>query len=392
MVNKEKDKKKEARKTVRIFAMASFLNDLGSDMIYPVWPLFITTVIGANMAVLGLLDGLGLAVVSLSQAASGYFSDKLRRRKVFIWSGYLLGSISRVGYALSTIWQHLVPLRILDRAGKVRSAPRDAIVADISTEENMGKNFGLLRAADHLGAVCGIIICILFFEMLGYRNLFLIAAVPSVVGALLIFTLLKEQKPQPSQSGGAYKGLKFKDLGGNFKLFLLVSALFSLGSFSYSFLLIYAMEFGFEAGFVPVMYLVFTAVASVSSLPFGRLSDKAGRKSVLILSFVLWGLVCLIFILFHSYGAITFAFVLYGLHLGALQPVQKAFVSELAPARFRASGLGGFQMVVGICALPASVFAGLFWEGIGMFVPLYFSITLTVLAIVMLVFVKEKAG
>ena len=122
---------KETRKTVRTFAFASFLNDLGSDMIYPVWPLFVTSVLGANMAVLGFIDGLGEAIVSISQAASGYVSDRLRRRKIFIWTGYLFGSLSRIGYALTTLWQHLIPFKIMDRAGKIRGAPRDAIIADM---------------------------------------------------------------------------------------------------------------------------------------------------------------------------------------------------------------------------------------------------------------------
>src|SRR4030043_726282 len=116
--------KSEESKTIRMFALASFLNDLGSDIIYPIWPLFVTTILKANMAALGFLDGLGEALVSLSQAASGFVSDRIRKRKIFIWTGYLCGSLSRVGYALSTLWPHLIPFRILDRVGKIRSAPR----------------------------------------------------------------------------------------------------------------------------------------------------------------------------------------------------------------------------------------------------------------------------
>ncbi len=378
---------KETRKTVRTFALASFLNDLGSDMIYPIWPLFVTTVLGANMAVLGFIDGLGEAIVSISQAVSGYISDRISKRKVFIWSGYLFGSLSRVGYGLSTVWQHLIPFRILDRAGKIRGAPRDAIIADISTKENRGENFGLLRAMDNLGAVCGIIISILFFGLLGYRNLFLLAAIPSAIGALLILSLIEEEK---SAGVRIYKGLSLKDLDKNFKLFLLLSSLFALGSFSYSFLLIYAKEFGFQVAFVPVLYLIFTAVASIFSLPFGKLSDKIGRKPVLILSYIFWGLVSLSSIFIESYWAIILAFVLYGLHKGALDPVQKTFVSELAPTEYRASTLGGFQMVIGLCALPASLIAGMLWDKISLFTPFYFSLSLTMLSIVMLIFVEEK--
>ncbi|KPJ55794.1 MAG: hypothetical protein AMJ42_06200 [Deltaproteobacteria bacterium DG_8] len=378
---------KESKKTVRTFALASFLNDLGSDMIYPVWPLFVTTVLGANMTVLGFIDGLGEAIVSISQAVSGYISDRIRKRKVFVWLGYLLGSISRVGYALSSLWQHLIPFRILDRVGKIRSAPRDAIIADVSTKEERGKNFGLLRAMDNLGAVCGIIICILFFELLGYRNLFLLAAIPSAIGVLLIFALIKERKTTDSK---IYKGLSLKDLDKNFRLFLLLSSFFALGSFSYSFLLIYAKECGFQVGFLPVLYLIFTAVASVFSLPFGKLSDKIGRRSIVMVSYLLWGLVCLSFLFIQSYWGIILSFVLYGLHRGALEPVQKTFVSELAPTHYRASVLGGFQMVVGLCALPASLIAGILWDKISMFIPFYFSLGLTIVSIIMLLFVKEK--
>ena len=378
---------KETRKTVRTFALASFLNDLGSDMIYPIWPLFVTSVLGAPMAVLGFIDGLGEAIVSISQAASGYISDRIRKRKVFVWTGYLFGSLSRVGYAISSVWQHLIPFRVLDRAGKIRDAPRDAIIADISSKENRGKNFGLLRAIDNLGAVCGIIVCILFFGLLGYKNLFLLAAIPSVIGALLIFSLIKERKPAGVK---IYKGLALKDLDKNFKLFLLLSSFFALGSFSYSFLLIYAKEFGFQVAFVPVLYLVFTAVAALFSLPFGKLSDKIGRKSVLILSYSFWGLVCLSFIFIQSYLSIILTFVLYGLHVGALHPVQKTFVSELAPTEYRASTLGEFQMVIGLCALPASLIAGILWDKISLFTPFYFSLGLTILSITMLMFVKEK--
>ena len=377
---------KETKKTIRTFAWASFLNDMGSDIIYPVWPLFVTGVLDANMAVLGFLDGLGEALVSISQAISGYVSDRIKKRKVFIWLGYLFGSLSRIGYGLSTVWQHLIPFRILDRSGKIRSAPRDAIIADISSKENRGKHFGLLRTMDNLGAVCGIIICILFFRLLGYRNLFLLAAVPSTVGALLILALIKEKK---SPGINIYKKRSLKHLNKNLKLFLLVSALFALGSFSYSFLLIYAKEFGFKLAFVPVLYLIFTAFASIFSLPFGKLSDKIGRKQVLILSFILWGLVCISFILSRGLLAIIFTFVLYGMHRGALDPVQKTFVSELASREYRASTLGGFQMVIGLCALPASFIAGLLWDKISILAPFYFSLGLTALSLVVLIFVKE---
>ena len=379
---------KESKKTVRAFAAASFFNDLGSDMIYPIWPLFVTVYLGADMAVLGLIDGLGEAVVSISKAVSGFLSDRLRKRKVFVWTGYLLGSLSRVGYAFTTAWQLLVPFRVLDRAGKIRSAPRDAVIADVSKTGMRGRNFGLVRASDHLGAVCGVLLCIFFFKYLGYRKLLLIAAIPSLIAAAIVILLIRERKAPEIE---AFKGLRLRHLDRNFRLFLFLSALFALGSFSYSFLLVFAKEFGFRVTFVPVLYLLFAASASIFSIPFGRLADRIGRKRVLILSFLFWGLVCASFIWFPSRAGIAVTFILYGMHKGALEPVQKAFVSELAPAEYRASALGGFQMVIGLCALPASLVAGLLWDRIGILVPFYLSLSLTAAAILLLMLVRENA-
>ncbi len=245
---------------------------------------------------------------------------------------------------------------------------------------------------DNLGALCSIIACITFvwlFSLAQYKTLFLTAAIPSTIGALLILIMIKERKPSAAR---LYKGVSFKDLSRNFRLFTMLSAIFALGSFSYSFLLIFAENYGFSEAFVPILYLIFTASALLFSFPFGRLSDKIGRKTVLIVSYFLWGLVSLTFILVQAYWAIILTFVLYGMHKGAIDTVQKAFVSELAPMEFRASSLGGFQLVVGICAFPSSLFAGLLWVSFGVFAPFYFSLAMTVLSALILVFVRENRG
>jgi len=377
----------KSEKTVRVFGLASFFNDLGSDMIYPVWPLFLTVFLGADMTVLGLIDGLGDAVVSMAKALSGYASDRLERRKVFIWSGYVLGAFSRVGYALSSTWAHVIPFRVMDRAGKIRGAPRDAIIADISTRASRGRNFGFVRAMDNLGAVCGIIVCIVLFRRLGYRDLFLLAALPSVIATLLVLLFIGEKRSPRTR---IYRGLSMRDLDGNFRLLLASGSVFALGAFSYSFLLIYAKNSGFHLTFIPVLYLIYTGVASLFSMPFGSLSDRTGRKAVLMVSLFLWVLVCLCLIFVHGHAVVFVVFILYGLHKGALEPVQRTLVAELAPERYRASCLGGFQMVTGLCALPASLVAGVLWDRAGMTTPFYLSLLLTLLSMAMLAMVREK--
>ncbi|MDD5162686.1 MAG: MFS transporter [Candidatus ainarchaeum sp.] len=383
---------KQHKKTLATFSIASFLNDFGAYMIYPIWPLFVTGFFGANMVTLGFLDGLGDSLVSISQAVSGYLSDRWKKRKIFIWLGYLFGALSRIGYAASISWQQLIPFRILDRSGKIRDAPRDAIVADISTEQNRGKNFGILRAMDKLGGVCGIIACIILFAVLGYQELFLLAAVPSFIGAVLILHFIKEKKHKAETAPEKTKTEKFyfKKIGKNFKLFILLNSVFALGSFSYSFLLIFAKEAGIPIIFIPALYLFYMGFASLSSIPFGKMADKIGRKPVIMISFILWLLVCISFVTTQAFAAIILAFIAFGLQEGALNPVQRAFVSELCPKEFRASSLGFFEMATGLCALPSSIIAGLLWDTTSKFVPFYLSIGLTIIAIAMLFFVKEK--
>jgi len=378
---------REGKKSIVVFSLASFLNDLGSDIIYPVWPVFVISLAGINMAILGLIDGLGQTIVSISQAGSGYLSDRLRKRKIFIWTGYFFGSMSRVGYAFSKVWQHLIPFKVLDRAGKMRGTPRDAIVADLSTDENRGRNFGLLRTMDNLGAVYGILTSIILFGYLrwSYMSLFLLASFPSLISVLLILLFIRDRKTKE-----IYKGLSLKDLTFNYKLFLLLSAIFALGAFSYSFLLVFAEKSGFAPSFVPVLYLVFTAVTSLTALSFGKLADRLGRRLVLILAYLLWGLMCVGFIYTNDYLGINLLFVLYGLHRRAIEPVQRTFVSELSPVEHRASLLGAFQMTVGLCALPASLIAGLLWDTFGKQAPFYFSLGLSSLTIILMLFLKGK--
>ncbi|MDD5469705.1 MAG: MFS transporter [Candidatus Peribacteraceae bacterium] len=377
-----------SRRTVRIFSIASFLHDLGSNMIFSVWPLFLTNVLGANMQVVGLIDGLGDAIVSISQAVSGYVSDRIRKRKIFVWTGYLLAGIAKIGYAVASSWQFVLPFRMLDRSGKMRGAPRDAIISDLSTARDRGRNFGMLRMMDNGGAVVGIILAILFIERLGYRTLFMLAAIPSVCAAVIILFCIKEEKANGIR---LFHGVRLKDYDRSLLLYFLLNGLFSIGAFSYSFLMIFAQRSGVSIAAIPVLYLLFTAIAASVSLPFGKLSDRIGRKVVLYISFACWAAVLGFLLLSQSPLAIGTAFIFYGLHQGALDPVQKTLAAELAPKQYVASILGSFQMVIGLLSLPASLIAGVLWETFGMTVPFAFSLVLTVAAAALLLVVREPA-
>jgi MFS family permease len=374
------------KKSLFVFSAASFLHDVGSDIVFSVWPLFITNVLGANMAVLGFIDGIGDTLVSLSQAVSGYLSDRYKKRRIFVFLGYLFGGVARIGYALSPTWGWIIPFRILDRSGKIRSTPRDAMISEMSDKSNRGRNFGILRAMDNLGAVVGILIAIFFIRSLGYRNLFLFAAFPSLIAALLIILFIKERPI----SSHVFRGIRLRDFTSDLRLYTFLSAIFSLGTFSYSFLLVYAENKGFTLTTIPFLYLVFTLVAAIFSLPFGKLSDNFGRRTILHVSFLLWIGVVIIMISFPSFIGIISAFILYGLHKAALDPVHKALAAELAPREYLASTLGGFQMIIGLMGLPSSLVAGFLWEYINPQAPFIYSLILAFIAFLLLFFIKEN--
>jgi MFS family permease len=381
---------KERKKIVNVLGIASFLNDLGSDIIYPLWPLFVKS-LNANMIALGIIDGVGDAIVSLSSGFSGYLADKIKKRKIFVWLGYLFGSLSRIGYALAHFWSILIPLKILDRAGKIRSAPRDAIIADVSDDTNRGRNFGFLRMMDNLGATCGILVALLFFNILGFRKLFLLAALPSLIGSLLIIIFVKEKGYQKNWAKKELPlKLNLKTFDKNFYLYLLSSAFFSLSYFSYSFLLLYANNFYTQKTFIPIFYLIFTATASLFSLPFGKLADKTSRKFTLSLGYFFWLFTALGFIFLKSKFLLFPIFFLYGLNKSALEPSQKTLAAELSPMEFRATGIGFFQMINGLLSLFASLIAGILWEKFNFKAPFYFVILLTLLSLIIIFFVKEK--
>lgn len=374
------------KKTVWTFASASFLHDLGADMIFSIWPMFLTSVLGANMAVVGLIDGLGDAIVSIAQAASGYLSDRIRRRKPFVWLGYFFGGAAKVGYALAPTWHWVLPFRILDRSGKMRGAPRDAIVSDLSTVQNRGRNFGVMRMMDNSGAMVGIVLSIFLVRFVPLRSLMVIAAVPSLLAVLLVLFAYRERRINGTT---VFHGIHLRDFSRDLRLYTVLSACFMLGSFSYSFLLLTAQSLGFAVGSMPVLYLLYTAVAASLSLFFGKMADRLGRKIVLLFSYGCWIAVALLFLSFRSPLIVIAAFVLYGVHIASLEPVQKALAAELAPKELVASTLGGYQMVIGLVSFPASLVAGLLWDRFGLAAPYALSLVLTVLAGFLLLFLKD---
>ena len=372
-----------------VFGAASFLNDTGSDMIAPIWPTFLTTQLGFTQGQVQIVDGLAMTITSLSKLGAGYVSDRTGKRKSLITLGYSLSMIARIGFVFATYAFQFIQIVIwksLDRLGKIRGPPRDAIVAGHVTEKERGRAFGTLRALDSAGAVFGTIITFFLFQYLGYTGIILLAVIPTAGSVIVVTVLVKEKHVKD-----IFKGVNFRGLDQNLKIFLLASIIFALATFSYSLLILFSANYGYTVPQQTLLYLLFSAAYAASAYPFGRLSDRYGRKPILVIAFVLLIITAAWVFLVLDPLMIIPMFMFFGLMNGALKPVQTSFVADLVEEERRASIIGAFQMAVGISAFPAGLIIGFLWDFYT--TPVFaftYSIILTLIALVLLSLVKTR--
>ena len=360
-----------------ILGLTSFFTDVASEMVYPLVPFFLTAKLGASPAVLGVIEGIAESLASLLKVFSGYISDRLRNRKGLTMVGYASSAFGKLMLYFAAGWGMVLGGRVVDRLGKgIRTAPRDALIADSSAEGKRGTSFGLHRALDTAGAVVGVLLAYFFFTRLAqgeYTPVFLWSLLPAVIGVLLLI-LVREAKPKEGKEA-KLPSLRWNALPRKLQLFLVVALLFTLGNSSNTFLLLRANNLGFTPAVAILLYLVYNFVYGLVSYPAGRLSDRIGRKTLLVAGYVFYGLVYLGFAWVNApeQAWILWAlFGLYGLYIGFTEGVEKALVSDLAPAELRATAIGLHATIVGIGLLPASLIAGQLWDRIAPAAAFYF--------------------
>ena len=381
------------QKNVFWLGFVSFFTDFSSEMLMPILPIFYES-LGINKTFIGIIEGVAESFSSFMKVVSGYLSDKIKKRKIFIVVGYAIPAFLKPVYVFATGWVSVLFIRIFERTGKgLRDPPRDALLAASSKAGSLGGAFGWQRMMDTLGAVTGVIVLavILYFVPGTLKPLFLIAFIPGIISMLISIFKVKEDKGLKERT----QKIKFKDLKHlpkKFKFFLIPTFIFAIGNMSYAFFILRAGNLGLSLALIPVVYLIYTITYAAFALPAGNLSDKIGRIPTIIMGNLFFLGACLMFAFNIPSVFVWITFILYGLFYAFNVGVSKAFITEIVPESFSSSAIGIYSFILGISALPASIVVGFLWESINPQIAFAYSAGLTVLStmIYIVMFIKFR--
>lgn len=346
----------------------SFFTDVSSEMIYPLLPLFLSTTLGASAALIGTIEGAAESAASLLKLGSGWWSDRVHRRKPFVVAGYALSSVARPLVGLAQAASQVLVLRVTDRVGKgIRTAPRDALIAESVDPSIRGRAFGFHRSLDHAGAVVGPVVAFLLLRQMGVplRTVFLLAGIPAAMALVVVVFVVKERRPEaPLPSAPAASSLR-RRLDRKFWLYLGAVLLFTLGNSTDAFLLLRATDLGVPVAWIPLLWAYLHVVKSSTGTFGGSLSDRFGRKPLLVSGWSLFSAVYVAFAFASEAWHVWVLFSAYGLFFSLTEGSERALVADMVPAADRGAAFGWFHLAIGLGALPASVLFGVLWDRYG---------------------------
>ena len=356
--------------TVVKLGFISFFADIASEMLYPLTPIFLTTVLGASVFNVGLIEGFAEGIASLLKTYSGYWSDRLSKRKTFIWFGYLLAAVAKPLMGASTSWVHVFAARSIDRFGKgVRTAPRDALLGESVNEKQRGLAFGWHRGMDTMGAAVGPLLAVSFLSQhsspADLRSLYYLAVIPGIISIAIAFSIREKTRSQAKKFVIPKARFNLSWVGRDFKKYLIAWGLFALTNSSDVFLLLKAQSEGISLTTTIILYAFYNLLYAVTSPLFGNISDRIGRKKVLISGLLVFSLIYVSFGFATEIWQFWCLFGFYGIYMGATDGVGKAFALDLIPPELKATGLGLMGSVTGFATIIASSVAGLLWDQAG---------------------------
>jgi MFS family permease len=386
-------------RNVVAIGLVSLLNDASSEIIYPLLPVFLAGSLGASARVIGTIEGLAESISSLLKLFAGYLSDRLAKRKLLVVAGYSLASIARPLLAFAHSWNQVLAIRLTDRIGKgIRTAPRDAMIADTVSVEQRGLAFGFHRAMDHGGAVIGpligYVLGLIFVAKTSspttseFSKIFLAASVPALIAVMVAIFFMRESPVHAAPESQVTK-LSLRGFDSNFKRFLLVLALFTLSNSSDSFLILRAMDSGVSVAMVPLLWAAHHGSKVLSSLLGGDLSDRLGRKRLIVSGWVLYAAVYAGFAFATNTASLWILFLIYGIYFGLAEGAEKALVADLVRPEQRGTAYGLYNLAFGVTVFPASFLMGMIWDWKGPAVAFLVSAVMgATAALLLLIFVR----
>jgi MFS family permease len=393
----EEGDKPRGLRNVLYLGLVSFFTDFSTEMILGVLPTYLVNNLGVSKAILGAIEGSSELTSYVFRMISGSLSDKIRKRKIFVLIGYGLSTISKPFFVVASSWYDAFIVRAMDRVGKgVRTAPRDALIADSVSESISGKAFGIHRTIDQMGAITGPLVAFAILQTMDIQAVFLLSLIPGAIAVIILIFFVKEVAIKKLASSTTIFG-NIRDLLKENKAFVMltvITGIFSLGAFNFSFILLRASELGVDQSFIPIVYAVINVTHTIIGIPVGILADKIGKEKVILISYGIFAISSILMIV--SINNMYYAYVLagmFGLYVGISETVQRAIIPKYVQMELRGTAYGLYSLVTGVCFFVSNITFGFIWDNYNISMAVAYSVSLSICAIIgMFILIKNYSN
>ncbi len=366
-----------------LLSFASLFTDMSSHILFPLLPLFLTSVLGATPAVVGLIEGAADTFSAWLKGFAGAWSDRFGQRRPFVLAGYGVSAFTKLVFVFASTWPLVLFARVTERIGKgLRSAPRDALIADECPPDERGSAFGFQRAMDATGGVIGAILAWYLLGRFSFQQIFLFAVIPAFVAVFVVWPVHEAQTIPSNQSKNKVRG--FRQLPSALKWAILACGIFAFAQFGVAFFILKANEHGFSHRDAILAYVFFNLANALIAQPAGKLSDRIGRMPVLIAGYLGFALSCFIAVLANTWIFLALSFLICGAAMALVDAVQRAWIADLSPRDLRATAMGGYHATIALVSLPGAWIAGLLWQNISPSATFIWGMSITALAAIIL--------